>query len=253
MDFKVAGTREGLTGFQVDLKIPGLNWELVEGAFAQARKARMEILDAMQGVIAEPRPELSPYAPRLQQIQIDPEKIGDLIGPGGKNIRRITDLSGAQIDIEEDGTVSIFCLNKEGMDVAIREIGLITAEAEEGKIYEGRVAGVREFGAFVEILPGKDGLVHISELADFRVENVEEICKVGDMMTVKCIGIDERGRIKLSRRQAMHEKGGAGDRQGEQRPRREERQDRGERHDRGDRGDRRNRDDRHSRRRPSRD
>jgi len=253
MDFKVAGTREGITGFQVDLKIPGLDWELVEGALALARKARLEILDAMQRVIAEPRPELSPYAPRLQQIQIDPEKIGDLIGPGGKNIRRITDLSGAQIDIEEDGTVSIFCLNKEGMEVAIREIGLITAEAEEGKIYEGRVSGVREFGAFVEILPGKDGLVHISELADFRVENVEEICKVGDMMTVKCIGIDERGRVKLSRRAAMRERDGGADRQGERRPYREERRDRGERHDRGDRRDRRNRDDRFSRRRPSRD
>ena len=239
MDFKVAGTREGITGFQVDLKIAGLSWEQVKGAFASARKARFEILDAMEGVIAGPREELSPYAPRMQQVQIDPEKIGELIGPGGKNIRRITELSGAQIDIEEDGSVSVFCLNKEGMEVAVREIGLITAEAEEGKIYEGRVAGVREFGAFVEVLPGKDGLVHISELADFRVERVEDICKVGDQMTVKCIGIDDRGRIKLSRKQAMRDKDGASDGNGEEQTGREERRDRDDRRGRDNRDDRR--------------
>jgi len=206
MDFKVAGTRDGITGFQVDLKIPGLRWDLVEGAFEHARIARGKILDFMASVIPEPRTEMSKHAPRIEQIKIDTEKIGELIGPGGKNIRRITDLSGAQIDIEEDGTVSIFATDAESMEIAVREVNLVTAEAEEGKTYDGVVTGVKEFGAFVQILPGKDGLVHISELADFRVKTVEDICKVGDRMTVKCIGIDDRGRIKLSRREAMREK-----------------------------------------------
>jgi len=206
MDFKVAGTRKGITGFQVDLKIPGLSWDLVAGAFAKARDARMRILEFMKGVIAEPRSELSEHAPRITEIKIDPEKIGMLIGPGGKVIRGITELSGAQIDIDEDGTVSIFATTGESMAIATREVEGIMAEPEEGVTYEGKVTGVKEFGAFVEILPGKDGLVHISELADCRVESVDDICKVGDPMTVKCIGIDDRGRIKLSRRAAMRDK-----------------------------------------------
>jgi polyribonucleotide nucleotidyltransferase len=206
MDFKVGGTRDGITAVQVDLKIPGLAWDLVEGAFEMARKARLEILDFMQGVIEAPRADLSPYAPRVHEMQIPVDKIGELIGPGGKNIRRITELSGAQIDVEPDGKIRIFASSPESMDLAVREVGLIAAEAEEGKIYDGVVTAIKDFGAFVEILPGKDGLVHISELADFRVRRVEDICKVGDPMPVKCIGIDDRGRIKLSRRQAMQEK-----------------------------------------------
>ena len=206
MDFKVAGTRNGITGFQVDLKIPGLSWELVEGAFAMAKESRIQILDYMASVIGEPRAEMSEYAPQITEIKIDPEKIGLLIGPGGKTIRGITELSGAQIDIDEDGTVSIFAMNAESMDLATREVQGLMAEAEEGVIYEGTVTGVKEFGAFVEILPGKDGLVHISELADCRVNSVDDICKIGDPMTVKCIGVDDRGRIKLSRRAAMAEK-----------------------------------------------
>jgi polyribonucleotide nucleotidyltransferase len=205
MDFKVAGTREGITGFQVDLKIPGLTWDLVEGAFEMARVARGEILDYMETVISAPRDELSEHAPRIEQIQIDPDKIGELIGPGGKNIRRITELSGAQIDIEEDGTVSIYANNGESMEIATREVQMISMDPEEGMLYEGRVTGIKEFGAFVEILPGKDGLVHISEMADCRINRVEDICKIGDTMWVKCIGIDDRGRVKLSRRAAMHE------------------------------------------------
>jgi polyribonucleotide nucleotidyltransferase len=205
MDFKVAGTREGITGFQVDLKIHGLKWELVEGAFAKARTARLQILDFIQGVISEPRANMSEYAPRIQTLKIDPEKIGALIGPGGKTIRRITDLSGAQIDIDDDGTVHIFAVDEEAMAIALREVHGVTAEAEEGKIYDGTVTGVKEFGAFVEILPGRDGLVHISELADRRIERVEDVCKIGDQMWVKCIGVDDRGRVKLSRRQAMRE------------------------------------------------
>jgi polyribonucleotide nucleotidyltransferase len=206
MDFKVAGTRDGITGFQVDLKIPGLSWKLVEEAFAQARRARMKLLDFMDGILAAPRPNLAEHAPRIQQMSIPVDKIGELIGPGGKNIRRITEISGAQIDVEPDGTVSIFATDGESMEIAVREVGLITAEAEEGKIYQGTVTGIKDFGAFVEILPGKDGLVHISELSDTRVRTVEDVCKIGDRMWVKCIGVDDRGRVKLSRRAAMREK-----------------------------------------------
>lgn len=206
MDFKVAGTRKGITGFQVDLKIRGLTWELVEKSFEKARDARMRILDFMETVISGPREEMSPYAPRIQKISIPIDKIGELIGPGGKNIRRITELSGAQIDIEEDGTVSIFAVGSESLAMAVREVELITSEAEVGQIYDGIVTGTKDFGAFVEILPGKDGLVHISELANERVNSVEDICKVGDQMWVKCIGVDDKGRIKLSRKAAMKEK-----------------------------------------------
>lgn len=205
MDFKVSGTRDGITGFQVDLKIRGLAWSSVEKAFAMAKDARCKILDFMQGVIAQPRPELSPYAPRITVVRINPEKIGALIGPGGKNIRRITDATGAKIDIEDDGTVKIFAVNKEAMDAAVREVNLIGAEAEVGKLYHGTVTGIKEFGAFVEILPGKEGLVHISEMADRRIRSVDEICKVGDLMWVKCIEVQENGKVRLSRRQALAE------------------------------------------------
>jgi len=207
MDFKVAGTREGITGFQVDLKIRGLEWRLVEEALEKARTARIKILDFMASVLPEPRKDLSPYAPRVHELKINPEKIGSLIGPGGKNIRRITDLTGAQIDIDDDGTVHIFTNSGEALELALKEVGMVTAEPEEGVIYDGTVTGIKEFGAFVEVLPGIDGLVHISELADFRVGRVEDICKLGDQMWVKCIGIDDRGKIKLSRRAAMQEKG----------------------------------------------
>jgi polyribonucleotide nucleotidyltransferase len=206
MDFKVAGTRDGITAFQVDLKITGLKWDLVESALVLAKKSRDEILDYMDTVIPAPREEMNVHAPRITSVNIDPEKIGELIGPGGKNIRRITELSGAQIDIEEDGKVNIFASNGEALDIALLEVQMITAEAVVGELYEGHVTGVKDFGAFVEILPGKDGLVHISELADCRVNVVEDICKVGDTMWVKCIGVDDRGRVKLSRREAMRDK-----------------------------------------------
>ncbi len=206
MDFKVSGTREGITGFQVDLKITGLTWDRVEKAFEMAKTARMQILDFMAGVIAEPRSEMSPHAPRITQVSIPVDKIGELIGPGGKRIRGIVELSGAQIDIDDDGTVSVFATSQEAMDMALREINMVTAEIEEGQIYEGTVVGIKDFGAFVEVLPGRDGLVHISELADCRVNSVEDVCKLGEKMTVKCIGVDDRGRVKLSRREAMREK-----------------------------------------------
>ena len=205
MDFKVAGTRTGITGFHVDLKLRGLRWELVEGAFAQARAARLKLLDFIQSLIAAPRSDLSKHAPRITVIKINPENIGALIGPGGKNIRRITDTTGTQIDIEDDGTVRVFATSKEAMEAAQREINLIAAEAEVGKIYRGTVTGIKEFGAFVEILPGKDGLVHISEMADQRIRSVTDICKVGDEMWVKCIDVDETGRVRLSRKAALAE------------------------------------------------
>jgi polyribonucleotide nucleotidyltransferase len=209
MDFKVCGTRDGITGFQVDLKIDGLRWDLVEGAFEMARAGRMKILDFMEGVINAPRAELSEYAPRIHVIKIDPEKIGALIGPGGKVIRGITDTYGVQIDIEEDGTVNIFSADAAAMTSAIKAVNAITAEAEIGRIYEGTVKTIRDFGAFVEILPGKDGLVHISELADFRVGKVQDICKEGDTMWVKVLDVDRDGKIRLSRRAAMAEKDAA--------------------------------------------
>jgi polyribonucleotide nucleotidyltransferase len=206
MDFKVCGTRDGITGFQVDLKLVGLRWDLVEGAFEMARKGRLQIIDFMESVINAPREEMSTYAPRIEVVKIDPEKIGALIGPGGKVIRGITDKYGVQIDIEEDGTVNIFSSDSDAMKAALKAVNSITAEAEIGKLYEGVVRTVRDFGAFVEILPGKDGLVHISELADFRVGKVEDICKEGDTMWVKVLDIDRDGKIRLSRRAAMAEK-----------------------------------------------
>jgi polyribonucleotide nucleotidyltransferase len=206
MDFKVAGTRDGITGFQVDLKIRGLDWATVTEAFERARVARLQILDFMATVLPATRAELSPYAPRIHQMTIPQDKIGELIGPGGKNIRRITELSGAQIDIEDDGTIKIFSATAASLELAVREVSMITAEAEEGAIYNGTVVGITNFGCFVEIFPGRDGLVHISELSDRRVGTVDEVCKVGDQMWVKCIGVDDRGRIKLSRKAAMAER-----------------------------------------------
>lgn len=203
MDFKVCGTRKGITGFQVDLKIHGLTWDLVEGAFQLARKGRLEIIDFMETVIAEPRAELSPVAPRFEKIKIDPEKIGALIGPGGKNIRRITDTHKVQIDIEEDGTVSIFSPDGAALKAAVNEIEASVGEAEIGKLYTGRVTGTKEFGAFVEILPGLEGLVHISQLADYRVNRTEDIVKVGDVITVKCLDVSDNGRVSLSLKAAQ--------------------------------------------------
>ena len=208
MDFKVVGTREGITGFQVDLKIPGLTWDQVETAFEIARKGRLEILDYMETVISAPREELAPSAPRITTVKIDPDKIGALIGPGGKNIRAITDSTGAQIDIGEDGTVNIFAVDAAAMDEAVRAVNACTAEIEVGKIYDGKVITVKDFGAFVECLPGKEGLVHISEMANERIRSVEDVCKPGDRMRVKCIDVDNQGRVRLSRKAALNEEAG---------------------------------------------
>ncbi len=242
MDFKVTGTREGITAFQVDLKIHGLPWDLVEGAFNMARDARLKILDYMQTIISESRPELSCYAPRIRVLKIPTDKIGMLIGPGGKNIKRITDTWNVQIDIEDDGTVNVFSTDKQAMDGAAAEVELISAEAEVGKIYRGKVTGAKEFGAFVEILPGKEGLVHISEMANFRVRDVEDICKIGDSMWVKCIGLEENGKIRLSRKAALDEKDqeARGDNDGDDSGQDKDRHDEGHRQDDDRRHDQRN-------------
>jgi len=206
MDCKIAGTDRGITGFQLDLKLRGLPHDLMAQTIEKARVARLFILGEMAKVLAEPRKELSKYAPRIVQVKINPEKIGALIGPGGKNIKRIVEESGCEINIEDDGTVNIYSVSAEGMDVARREIEGMTAEAEVGKIYRGRVVTIKEFGCFVEFLPGKDGLCHISELANFRVKQTEDIVKMGDEIWVKCLGVDEKGRVKLSRKAAMAER-----------------------------------------------
>ncbi|MFT3869748.1 MAG: polyribonucleotide nucleotidyltransferase [Nibricoccus sp.] len=222
MDFKLAGTTKGITGFQLDLKINGLPFEIAKTAIFQARDARVEILKTMLAALPAPRADLSKYAPRIQTIQIDPEKIGLLIGPGGKTIRRITETTGAQIDIAEDdsGKVFIYSNNADAMNRAVQEIDVLCgggAQIENGKLYRGVVKGTKEFGAFVECLPGKEGLCHISELADFRVRRTEDVCKVGDEMWVKCIGIDEKsGKVRLSRKAALKEM--EAQKQGEQAP-----------------------------------
>jgi polyribonucleotide nucleotidyltransferase len=208
MDFKVVGTRKGITGFQVDLKVHGMNWDQVSEAFEIARKGRNDILDYMESVIPAPRAELAATAPRITTIKIDPEKIGALIGPGGKHIRAITDSSGAQIDIQEDGTVNIFAVDADAMESAISQVNALTAEIEIGRTYDGKVIAVKDFGAFVECMPGKEGLVHISEMANERIDSVDSICKPGDAMRVKCIDIDNQGRVRLSRKAALNDAAG---------------------------------------------
>jgi polyribonucleotide nucleotidyltransferase len=263
MDCKIAGTEKGITGFQLDLKLRGIPHQLMIEAVGLAYTARLHILAEMAKTIAEPRKEISKYAPRIETIKINPEKIGALIGPGGKNIKKLVEESGCEINIEDDGTVNIYSVSEEGMKIARDAIAGMTAEAEINKIYRGKVVTIKEFGAFVEFLPGKDGLVHISELANFRVKQTEDIVKMGDEIWVKCLGVDEKGRVRLSRRAAMAERdaemgggaaggegaeGGAqpvgdgasgpqrgeGDDRGDNAPR-GERPDRGERRDRGPR------------------
>jgi polyribonucleotide nucleotidyltransferase len=206
MDCKIAGTEKGITGFQLDLKLKGIAHSIMAEAVEKARVARLAILAEMAKTIAEPRKEISKYAPRITTLKINPEKIGALIGPGGKNIKKLVEESGCEIDIEDDGTVNIFSVSAEGMQIAVDHISGMTAEAEIGKIYRGRVVTIKEFGAFVEFLPGKDGLVHISELANFRVKKTEDIVKVGDEIHVKCLGVDEKGRVRLSRKAAMEDR-----------------------------------------------
>jgi polyribonucleotide nucleotidyltransferase len=206
MDFKLCGTRDGITGFQLDLKLPGIPHKIMTEAIYEARDARMHVLDVMAKAITVPRKELSQYAPRIETVKIQPDKIGLLIGPGGKTIKGIVAETGAEINIDDDGSVHIYSANRASLNRAKEIIMGMTKEIEVGELYHGRVVSIKDFGAFVEVLPGKDGLVHISELADFRVKSVEDVVKIGDLIWVKCIGIDEKGRVKLSRKAAMKDR-----------------------------------------------
>jgi len=200
MDFKVAGTARGLTALQLDIKLQGINYGILAEALNQAREARLEILDKMSLAINASRSELSPYAPRMYEITIDPSKIGSVIGPGGRVIRSIIEETKTTIDIKNDGTVLVGSSTEEAAQKAIKIIQGLTREVEQGEIYTGKVTRLFNFGAMVEILPGKEGLVHISELADYHVPQVEDVVKVGDEVMVKVIGIDNSGRINLSRK-----------------------------------------------------
>jgi polyribonucleotide nucleotidyltransferase len=201
MDFKVAGTRNGMTAVQLDLKIDGIPIGLVKNALMQAREGRFFILGKMGEALTAPRAELSNYAPRIDVLKINTEKIGELIGPGGKNIKAIIAATGASVDIKDDGTVLVGSDQPDKSEAAIKMIKAITDDVEVGRIYTGKVKRIMNFGAFVEIAPRKEGLVHVSELADKFVKNVEDVVKIGDEIKVKVIGIDEMGRINLSKKQ----------------------------------------------------
>jgi len=201
MDFKVAGTADGITGLQMDIKTTGITYDIMREAFAQAREGRLYILDKMNAVINAPRREMSPYAPRIITLQINPDKIGALIGPGGKTIRGITEATGAQIDVEDDGRVFVSTADGEAAQQAVAMIEALTREIKVGDIFLGKVVRIMPFGAFVNLVPGKDGMVHVSELDVSRVENVEDIVKMGDEINVMVIGIEPgTGKVSLSRR-----------------------------------------------------
>jgi polyribonucleotide nucleotidyltransferase len=205
MDFKIAGTAKGVTAMQMDTKLKGISLEVVGKTLPQARQARLSILETMEKTISASRPELSKYAPRMHKITIDPDKIGAVIGTGGRTIRSIIEETKTTIDVDNDGTVIIGATNEESARKAIDIIESLTKEVEVGATYTGKVTRILNFGAMVEILPGKEGLIHISELEDYRVDKVEDVVKVGDEVTVKVINIDDMGRVNLSRR-AVFEK-----------------------------------------------
>jgi polyribonucleotide nucleotidyltransferase len=203
MDLKVAGTRQGITAVQMDLKIQGLGASVFADGLDLARQARLKILDAMEQTLAAPRPTISKFAPRITVLQIPVEKIREVIGPGGKMIKKITDETGAVIDIQDTGEIKVACTDAVMAARAVEMIRAITEDPEVGAIYNGRVVRITNFGAFVEILPGKDGLIHISELDRKRVAKVEDVVREGDMVMVKVIGVDEEGKVRLSRKQAL--------------------------------------------------
>jgi polyribonucleotide nucleotidyltransferase len=198
MDFKVAGTETGITSIQMDIKIEGMDIAIMKEALAQAREGRLHILGEMKKALGAPRAEMSPYAPRIQTLTISPEKIGDLIGPKGKTIRGIQDETGAEITVDDSGLVTIAAVGGEAMERARQMVAAITAEPEVGTVYEGTVKSTTAFGAFVEIMPGTEALLHISEMKHTRVEKTEDVVKKGDRVTVKLIDRDERGRLRLS-------------------------------------------------------
>ncbi len=203
MDFKVTGTAKGVTAIQLDIKIQGLKYEIIEETLSRARTARLQILEVMNACLPEPRPELSPYAPRITSIKIPVEKIGALIGPGGKNIRGIIEETGVTIDVEDDGTVLIASADGEASAKALARVNALTATPEIGRIYTGKVVRITDFGAFIEFMPGIDGLVHISQLADYRVNRVEDVVQLGDEVMVMVVDIDGQGRVRLSRQAVL--------------------------------------------------
>jgi polyribonucleotide nucleotidyltransferase len=203
MDFKVAGTAEGITGLQMDIKISGVSREIMGAALRQSREARLFVLSRMREAIAEPRPELPPHAPRFVTIRIRPEKIREVIGPGGKVVRGIQDQTGVKVDIEDDGKVTLFGADARMVQQAIDIIQGICKEAEVGRSHLGKVKKVVDFGAFVEIMPGTEGLLHISQIAEERTRRVEDVLREGDMVLVKVIEVDPSGKIRLSRRAAL--------------------------------------------------
>lgn len=207
MDFKMCGTSNGVTGFQLDLKLKGITLSILSEAIQVAKEARGKVMEVMLSALPAPREEVSRHAPRIETIKVNPDKIGLLIGPGGKTIKGIVAETGAEINIEDDGSVHIYSSNPEGMARAREIISGMTKEITPGDTYFGRVVTIKDFGIFVEVLPGKDGFVHVSELADFRVNHPGDVVKVGDQVHVKCIGIDDKGRVKLSRKAAMKERG----------------------------------------------
>jgi polyribonucleotide nucleotidyltransferase len=205
MDFKVAGTRNGITALQMDIKISGVTEEIMAAALEQARRGRLHILDLMERVLPGPRQELSRYAPRLYTLHVPKDKIRDLIGPGGKTIRGIIEETGCEIDIEDDGRVIIASPDERAAQRAIQLIERLTEVPEVGKVYTGPVRRVESYGAFVEVLPGTDGLLHISEIAPYRVREVTDVLREGDEVTVKVISIDDQGKIRLSRKAVIME------------------------------------------------
>ena len=203
MDFKVAGTTEGITAIQMDIKVHGLSREILKNALAQAHEGRMYILDQMLEEISEPRKELSPYAPRIISMMIDPDKIRTVIGPGGKTINKIIADTGVKIDIDDTGLVYVAAPDMDSANAAMAEIELLTKDVEVGETYEGTVTRIMNFGAFIEILPGKEGLLHISKMAKERVEKVEDVMNIGDKVKVKVTEIDNQNRINLSRKELL--------------------------------------------------
>ena len=260
MDFKVAGSRDGVTALQMDIKVKGIELPIMAQALAQAKDARLKIIDLILDTIAQPREDMSPYAPRMHRVDVPQEKIGAIIGPGGKTIRQLEADSGAGIDINDDGAVYVTAVDQASAEKAINAIRALTKEVERGEKYTGKVSRILPFGAFVEILPGKDALVHISELADYHVPSVEDVVKIGDEIEVVVTEIDNLGRINASRRallsgqEGSREGGGGGRREGgdDRGPRGRGRGDRGDRGDRGRRGERSDRGGRDSRPRDDR-
>jgi polyribonucleotide nucleotidyltransferase len=238
MDFKVAGTAEGITALQMDIKVGGITTDIMRKALDQARSGRLHILGKMTEALSATRPNISAFAPRIVTIRIPVDKIRDVIGPGGKMIRSIIEQTGVKIDVEDDGSVYIAATDGESSQKAISIIHGLVEEAEIGKIYTGKVVRTTDFGAFVEILPGKDGLVHISQLADYRVPSVEDVVRVGDEVMVMVIDIDDAGKIRLSRQAVLEGWTAAEAREHDRQPRGGGRP-RGDSRDRGgDRGDR---------------